>query len=223
MLLMPLFVLYLNSALPVNSLIIFLVSFPLSFIGLLLRMNSVAIIDLGSSSIGHHLIVMSDLLRDTNIRAGSLRDIFDQFSLFYLNWFPRELWPSKPIGLGLSIVDYYYGRLGVSETFSISLGLFGEHLFLVRQAWVFSAFTSMMIIALSFRLFRILFGRWEMMYVSLNVWLIAYFWGGSGTFGAYAWFTMAGMPVYYIICSTLSAQGHSVVLRDSDNVSRKTG
>ncbi len=49
-----------------------------------------------------------------------------------MNWFPRDLWQEKPVGIGYYFVDEWIGRTGYGEGYNISLGFIGEIILLSR-------------------------------------------------------------------------------------------
>ena len=87
--------------------------------------------DLAGGSSAHHLILTLQLVdSDIHILYGGIERFFEQYSLLFLNWFPREVWPNKPLGLAMVSVDEWIGRSGYGDGFSVSLGMFGEQIYL---------------------------------------------------------------------------------------------
>lgn len=142
-------------------------------------------------SAGHHLIVTKDLFDiKFTVFASGFSQFLDQFSLFFLNWVPRDLWVSKPVGAGLISVDDIYGRTGVSENYSQSLGYIGEQIYLLGDFFVVGVF-----LVLSLTIFLVkYFIKYSRGYIApVIIWdvsLISYFWGSMATFGARVWFLL---------------------------------
>lgn len=142
-------------------------------------------------SAAHHLIVTSDARNFAY--SGSAKgwgDFADQYSLIFLNWFPRSIWPEKPLGAGLTSVDIMYGRTGYPAGYTQSLGFLGEQYYLIGT----SAFLGLFItIATLVILRRLIASQSNIFYsplVAFDVSLISFFWGGMAIFGARVWFLM---------------------------------
>lgn len=142
-------------------------------------------------SAGHHLILTNDLqYRPISQYFGGWDIFFEQYLLLFLNWFPRVLWPDKPIGLGLTSVDTMFGRrgLGVGEGYSQSLSFVGEQLYSLG-GWFFIGLSVTLVTLFLLRLFVARCSRgFVTPLIIFDVNLISYFWGGSATFGSRVWF-----------------------------------
>ena len=87
--------------------------------------------DLAGGSASHHLELTLSLAQSNVYQYyGGVGRFFGQYSLMFFNWVPRIMWESKPIGLGYAAVDEWIGRLGYGEGFSVSLGMFGEQIYI---------------------------------------------------------------------------------------------
>gem|GEM_PF-5740081 len=147
-------------------------------------------------SASHHLVLMNEFLNTKETFVNSPLMLLEQFVLLVTNWMPRALWPSKPIGAGSSAVDIYYGRQAFSESYSVSLGLWGEHILWLPSAWLFSGFASLFIVFALLRvLLRISKGNYAA-YLCYLVSLISFFWGGMASFGSRVWFLVIPIFIY---------------------------
>lgn len=140
-------------------------------------------------SAAHHLIVTSDAKKIAD--AGSAQgwgEFMDQYALMFLSWFPRSVWPDKPLGAGLTSVDEMYGRTGLAAHYTQSLGFLGDQYYLLGT----SAFIGLFIaVATLVILRRIIASQSSIFYSPLaayDVSLISFFWGGMATFGSRVWF-----------------------------------
>ena len=141
-----------------------------------------------SDSVSHHLVLMDTVRLDGSIRAADLYELWNQLVLYFLNWAPRDAWAGKPTGIGLWFVDDYIGRVGYSQEYSVSLGLWGEHLFLNRAGWLV---TGMAVVVLSVVCARVLHRvsfRSVPVLLIFQANLLTLFWGGMASFGGRVWF-----------------------------------
>lgn len=171
--------------------------------------------DLSGGSSSHHLILTLQL-GDSDIHRfyGGFGRFVEQYSLLFLNWVPRDLWPSKPVGLGLISVDEWIGRSGYGEGFSVSLGMFGEQLYLLGSSFFFFSWLAIIATILMLRKY---ISKLSLNYVApivaFDVSLISYVWGGSGTFGSRVWFFVTPMILVIFCLSTLRIFRTKDVLR----------
>lgn len=175
----------------------------LPFIGRILRFGwSGGLAGLAEDSGATHILVTSLLWREsgTVVQPGSLTE---QWLLFFFNWVPRDTWPEKPLGIGLTFVDMVQGRQGVSLEHSTATGLVGEHLFYLPTFW----WLSLLALLITMILIRRAIGRLSHGYLSVllafDVNLITIFWGGMAAFGARAWFAVIPMLVYVVMLRLL--------------------
>lgn len=151
-------------------------------------------------SAAHHLIITGEFFNSSAAQYyGGLRQFLEQWSLLILNWVPREFWADKPLGLGFTSVDEWFGRQGVSEGHSVSLGMYGEQLYLLGDNYL----AGLAIVFASIVLLRCaIIGLSRNYFAPLAVFdvsLISYVWGGCGTFGSRAWFFILPMLVLIAI------------------------
>ncbi|WP_291811922.1 hypothetical protein [Limnobacter sp.] len=153
-------------------------------------------------SAGHHLLVTHDLFTLSFVDFDQGLDrFFDQLKLFFLNWFPRDLWIDKPVGAGLSSVDDLYGRNGFGDEYSQSLGFVGEQIYLLGDLYIVGLLTLLLVIVL---VYRFIFHMSAGYTVTTHIWtvsLISFYWGGMATFGSRVWFLL----IPCLILSLLSA------------------
>lgn len=150
----------------------------------------------------HHLLITTEILD----QAPSLKlvEAFQQFLLFFLSWIPREVWGlvsgfEKPFGLGYSYVDAALDR-SAGENFSVSLGFFGEFIYLYGiWLWIFPYLMFIAFIFI-FLKFLIRYDRTSMVALYLTAFLITYVWGGGASFGSRVWWFC--MP--FLIFTSLS-------------------
>lgn len=143
--------------------------------------------------------------RDTVLQAGS---IVDQWLLFFVNWFPRNLWPSKPLGIGSTFVDMVIGRQGVSAEHNLATGFFGEHIFYLPHAWIISVALLVGVVILLRRGIAKLSAPYRAPVLIYDVWLITLFWGGMASFAARAWFALIPVIPYVLVIRYLDRRRH---------------
>ncbi len=129
--------------------------------------------------------------------------IFDQWTLFFLNWVPRDLWPTKPLGIGSTFVDMVLGREGVGAEHNVAIGFFGEHLFYLPYAWPVSAALLVLAVIATRRGLWSLCAPYYSALIAFDVWLMTLFWGGMAAFAARAWFTLLPLISYILFIKWL--------------------
>jgi hypothetical protein len=138
-----------------------------------------------------HLIYTNQLYRGVLNPDPGIFQFLQQYLLFFLNWFPRDLWISKPMGSGYYSVDFFSERSAVGEEHNISLGFVGEQIFLLDNYYVFGLiFTLATIIMLRYFLLRRVRDNGMAAVIAVDVTLLTYFWGGMAAFGSRAWFVV---------------------------------
>lgn len=181
-----------------NSWMFILVAFLSVIIGQLNRYNDFSKDLLYSGSFSHHLVITNEIIENFNkIPDFSIYPYIDQYFLLFFNWFPREIWASKPIGVGLSFVDDWIGRDGFGDGFSVSVGFLGESFYLLKEYWFIGLFISLLSL---FIIRKILFQFSSFSVIPIIIFdvnLINYFWGGLATFGSRFWFMI--FPVLFLI------------------------
>lgn len=140
-------------------------------------------------SAGHHLQVTHDVLqRDSEWISDGIGTFFSQYLLLFLNWVPRELWPEKPLGVGLWSVDTMYGRNQMGDQYSQSIGFFGEQYFYLGDLFWVGLFVVLVTLAyLRSAILRLSYGSVAPV-VIFDVNLSSFFWGGCASFGSRFWF-----------------------------------
>lgn len=168
--------------------------------------------DLASGSSAHHLVLTMELLdRPVYEYFGGLSRFFDQYMLMFLNWFPREAWPDKPIGLGYASVDEWIGRVGYGDAYTISLGMYGEQLYLMGPYFIISwAAVLLTLIVIRNSVQYLSFG-YVAPVVIFEVNLISYIWGGAGALGSRVWFFIIP-PLLLIGCWRLMGYRRGAVM-----------
>lgn len=145
-------------------------------------------------SAGHHIELSMMLARtDVSDFLGGLERWFSQLILMLLNWFPRELWPNKPVGIGASSVDDWIGREGYGDGYSVSLGFVGEQLYLLGDFFLLGVFASLLVFLLCRFIVVASSGSFIAPVIVFDVNLLGFLWGGSATFGSRVWFCVAPM------------------------------
>lgn len=150
--------------------------------------------DLAGGSASHHLTLTLDLLKNPVYEhLGGINRFFEQYTLLFLNWFPRDSWPGKPLSLGYKSVDEWIGRTGYGDGYSISLGMYGEQLYLLGPASILSIMLLLATIIVLRRIVVALSRDYEAPSLVFDICLISYVWGGAATFGSRAWFFIVPM------------------------------
>ena len=119
-----------------------------------------------------------------------------QWSLLFLQWCPRVLWPDKPIGLNYSFVDNFLGRQGLGEEHSTAIGYFGEHIFIAGDAWLLSTLALTGVIIVLLRIVRRLSHSYATPGIIYAAWLLTLFWGGMADFGSRVWLSLVPALLY---------------------------
>ena len=140
-------------------------------------------------SAGHHLLVTHDVMnRNDHLYSGGWNVFFEQYALFFLNWFPRNLWTEKPLGIGLWSVDILYGRAGYGEGYSHSIGFLGEQYFYFGELFGFGLIIMILTLVSTRIVLSWLSFGFAAPVILFDISLISYFWGGMATFGSRFWF-----------------------------------
>lgn len=147
-------------------------------------------------SAGHHLIITEELdWRSLNVTP-DWSEFWAQFSLMFLNWFPRSLWELKPLGVGLTAVDDWYGRAGFPDSFTISMGMFGETFYTLGEYAIIGNIIIVVALLLTRKVIGSLSRGFTAPIICFDISLLSYIWGGAATFGSRAWFLI--FPVLII-------------------------
>lgn len=196
-LILPLIVLVSRKVVSLNKwLLIMLVPIGLIYGSALRGVNTISAENFAEGSSSHHLVLMQDLLNNSDRIFTNLYGLWDQFLLFFLNWFPREIWGQKPIGIGSSFVDTYIGREGFGEAHSVSLGFWGEHIYLNPRFWFVSGFALVLLVAFCSRIvYRLSFGSMPVL-LMFQANFLTLFWGGMASFGSRVWWMVIPSVLY---------------------------
>lgn len=150
--------------------------------------------DLAGGSAAHHLQLTMELVGSSAAQLyGGFARFLEQYSLLFLNWVPRDLWPDKPLGLGLTSIDEWFGRAGYDKGYSVSLGMFGEQIYLLGDCFIITWLLVLATIVLLRKVVVILSRGYVAPIVVFDVNLISYIWGGCATFGSRIWFFVVPM------------------------------
>lgn len=151
-----------------------------------------------AAGVTDHLIYTDQLYRGLLNPDPGIFQFLQQYALFFLNWFPRDLWMSKPVGSGYYSVDFFSERSVTSEDHNISLGFVGEQIFLLGNYYVFGLIFILVTIIIV-RRFLLKRARDNGMaaVIAVDVTLLTYFWGGMAAFGSRAWFVV--IPILVLV------------------------
>lgn len=167
---------------------------PALLLAIISRYGEGELTSLHSGSSAHHMILTKQMIDAISVfSTARWGDYFDQWLLFFLNWFPRNVWPDKPIGIGLYFVDEWLGRRGYSEGHSISLGYMGEAFYLLGPWGLIGVGVGLVTIILTRRVLSAISSPYIAPVIVYDVMLISYVWGGYATFGSRAWFFIIPM------------------------------
>ena len=175
----------------------------LSFVGRFVRFGwSDGLAGLAEDS-GASPITLTSYLWSTNDVAREVDTIYDQWTLLFANWVPRNLWPTKPLGIGSTFVDIVLGREGVDAEHNVAIGFFGEHLFYLPHAWILSAGLLVVTVVILRRGLWALCSPYRSVLIVFDVWLMTLFWGGMAAFAARVWFALLPLVVYVLVLKWL--------------------
>lgn len=140
--------------------------------------------DMHSGSIAAHLVMTRDLMDQIDLSApvGWL-GYWGQWLLLSVQWFPRDVWPDKPVGVGRDYVDMGYLGGPVSEGHSVALGYIGEAIFYLGEQWVLGVVITLATLILIRRLVARVGQGYVAPILAYDVFLISYVWAGMASFG----------------------------------------
>lgn len=171
----------------------------LSFVGRLIRFGwSDGLAGLAVDSGASPITITSYLWRTKDIVLG-MGSVIEQWVLLFVNWFPRDLWPGKPLGIGSTFVDLVIGREGVSAEHNLAIGFFGEHMFYLPNAWIVSVALLVIVLVAMRRLLVRVSAPYRAPVIIYDVWLITLFWGGMAAFAARVWFALIPVIPYMLL------------------------
>lgn len=176
--------------------LIFIAPFGLIYGTIIRGAETVQVDNFAGGSASHHLELMEMLRSSISNHVADLSKLIDQFVLYFLNWYPREIWSNKPIGIGSWFVDEYIGREGFSDLHSVSLGLWGEHIYLNPDWWLITGTATIIISSLCAAvLYKVSF-RTVAVLLMFQANLLTLFWGGLASFGSRVWWMVLPAIMY---------------------------
>ncbi|WP_141638635.1 hypothetical protein [Halomonas sp. KM-1] len=155
-----------------------------------------ALMNFGGGSVGHHLELMKDISLSLNSSEARISELFGQFSLYFLNWFPRDIWQEKPVGISFWFVDEFIGREGYGDVYNVSLGLWGEHMYLLPGFWPVSGLFLILLTGLMIKIVYVCSFRSAVAVIVFQAYLLTLFWGGMGSFGSRVWWMLLPICIY---------------------------
>ncbi len=169
------------------------------------RFKDLELKQVANDSSTSHLELTWEMLATLSRRTPAGFEAFvDQWLLIFLQWVPRSLWESKPIGLGSLFVDQWMGRTGFSDGHSIAIGFIGEQLWLLGHlAIVGGAIYFITLLVLRKFVVKLSVGHIAPVAV-FDALLSTYLWGGGASFGARAWFFIIPMVVVILVWTRIS-------------------
>lgn len=187
----PIFIFILNSdRFPLKGAHIVIAGPLLIMLAHISRYGSAQINQLHSGSIGSHLELTKKLFSsyDSGYFAPlGLAEYLNQLVLFFLQWFPRELWENKPVGVGLTSVDVLFGREGVSENHSIALGLVGESFYYLGYFFPLGVLFALSVVAITIKGVSKISNGFDSPVVIFYAFLSTLFWGGLASYSSRVW------------------------------------
>lgn len=144
-----------------------------------------------------HLILTQEMLLTVHHRVpAGLSEYVQQWMLLFLAWIPRDLWTSKPLGVGFSFVSDWMGSKAAYQAgFSVAIGFIGENLwYLGDMAFAGLAFHLATLILIRKLIERFATGRYAPL-AGFDAMLPTYIWGGAAAFGSRIWFFVIPMIV----------------------------
>lgn len=159
-----------------------------------------------------HLILTQEMLITVHHRVpAGLSEYIQQWTLLFLAWIPRDLWTSKPLGVGFSFVSDWMGSKAAYQTgYSIAIGFIGENLwYLGDMAFAGLAFHLATLILIRKLIERFASGRYAPL-AGFDAMLPTYIWGGAAAFGSRMWFFVIPMiAVTYLTSQSRRSPGLS--------------
>lgn len=161
--------------------------------------------ELYRDSAAHHLIISAELVGSSSSSLyGGAGRFFEQWLLLFLNWVPRDFWPDKPIGLGWASVDEWYDRSLYSPGYSVSVGMYGEQIYLLGSYFLVGV-AALLVTLLAVRSGIAFISRGSYApLVAFDVSLISYVWGGGALMGTRVWFAVLPMIAIVVLWRMLA-------------------
>ncbi len=109
--------------------------------------------------------------------------VADQYLLFFVGAFPREIWESKPLGFGaLYTIDNLSERL-VDAGHSVAALFVGEHIYYVGYFWGgFFALLATLLVCFLYRLAYRLSPASQVLAIPVALYVTSFFWVGLATY-----------------------------------------
>lgn len=188
-----------------NALVFSVVAGALVFLGRVLRFGwSDGVAGLADDS-GASPLTYTQALWGGTFKVFYSEPFWHQWSLLVIQWFPRSVWPDKPMGINYTFVDFYIGRQGLGEEHSTAIGLFGEHIFLAGNGWILSIAVLVLVIVMFSRIVRWIGRPYAAPSIMFNCWLVTLFWGGMADFGSRVWYSVVPMLAYAHVLQRIRA------------------
>lgn len=139
-------------------------------------------------SAGHHMLLSVDIIEQEAYRyVGGILNFIQQYALLWLNWFPRDIWSSKPLGVGFTSVDDWFGREGKAFNYSVSIGMFGEQSYFLGKYFIVGFFATVGSLVGMRKFVNSYSSAFVTPQIIFDVSLISYIWGGMALFGSRTW------------------------------------
>lgn len=145
------------------------------------------------------LVLLTTIYTTAGTQVASLRGWLDQLLLFFTIGFPRELWPSKPLGFGYEYtvdnLEEYLAQAG----HSVAATYVGEHIYYLGSFYsVFGVTLSVILMAYLYRFLcrKSILGGYGTMAVA--IWLPTFYWNGMASFSARFSLSAAPLILLYI-------------------------
>lgn len=163
-----------------------------------------------AAGVTDHMLLTADLQSGFLVGDGKLQAFIDQYLLFFLNWFPRDIWPNKPIGAGAYAVDLLWGRAKFGDEYNVSLGFVGDQIFALGGWYMFGLFVILAtIICIRRMLIHYSYAIHRSPLIAFDTMLLTFFWGGMASFGSRVWFAVAPLIILALISNTASRKPKS--------------
>ncbi len=161
--------------------------------------------DLESAAIGsagYHLF-LTDLIfvNEYDIGKNAIDAWLDELKLFFLIWFPRELWVTKPIGISMWSVDIMFDRSSFinGDIYSHSVGFIGEQKLILGDNYIFGLVLILIILIFLRKLIVYFSFGSNVPAIIFDLNLMSYFWGGMALFGSRLWFVLLPVILFCLI------------------------
>jgi hypothetical protein len=120
-------------------------------------------------------------------RLIDISGLIGQFTLYFLQWVPRELWANKPLGFGFEYTVHNLGPGAIQAGHSIAATHIGEHLYYLNNFGFVTSFFSILLVAASYRFLLKHHDRVPFLSLILAMYLPGFVWGGMVSFSSRVW------------------------------------